>query len=57
MNVEKKQIVCLNNFCEHSHKMKGGNKKIKESFMQTVNCEISTYDSIVLYKDTFSFKE
>lgn len=57
MDVKQNAVVGLNNFCEHSHKIKSEEEKFKNAFCEMVNGCFSVYQITVSKKEELSFKE
>lgn len=57
MDVKPKSIVALNNYCEHSHKIKSREEKFKNCFCEIVNGDFSVTSQIILKETDLSFKE
>lgn len=57
MDVKQNAVVGLNNFCEHSHKIKSEEEKFKNAFCEMVNGYFSVYQITVSKKEELSFKE
>ena len=57
MNIKTNQIVTFNNFCEHSHKIKGGKVVNLEKFTYLVNYEYLCFNKETIKNNVLFFKE
>ena len=57
MDIKQNKIVALNNFCEHSHKIKSEEENLKNCFCETTNGNLSIKGVHILKSEELSFKE
>jgi len=57
MNIKTKEIVSFNNFCEHSHKIKGGKVENFIKFASLVNGEYLSFKKSTKENNFLFFKE
>ena len=57
MDIKQNEIVGLNNFCEHSHKIKSEEENLKICFCEISNGNFSIKGVHISKREELSFKE